>query len=256
MLTRVGDHLYQSAAYNLPCFPLQAAKSILPAECLLEGTPEGVSTWCLGSTRDVNKFLSRLLPAGTTRGAKMSSGSTKAFKSKSERVIRVVSHVLAGMEMSHVLLASGLTRLYINFTYVLADEDGEMHAPKDMNRIEIALHPDLERKTRQTILADVKKMGRKGLPLSAGWWRQLGEGKKARAVDIYSVAYDVDSLVNMEEQPTGRYYLVQWAGYRPEWEVERIYGSPGDPIMTWEPRSALLSLSVLHEWEELEEGIT
>jgi hypothetical protein len=199
MIARSGIDLYQAAAYNIPSFPLQAAEAILPAACLVHGTPAGVSTWCFDTARAVNAFLTKLLAVAKTRHGRMSAGATKALKTKSERVIRVVAHVLEGMEISHVVLASGLVRLYVNFTYVLADETGEMHAPKDTERNEIALHPDLERRTRRMILANVRVMGRRRLPLSAGWWRQLGEEKKARAVDIYSEAYDVDSLVQMED---------------------------------------------------------
>ena len=255
MIARLGDNLYQAAAYNIPSFPLHAAENILPSECLQASRVAGVSTWSFETTAHLNKFLSKLFPMATSTKSKMSAGGSKALKTKSERVIRVVAHILEGMEISHVLLANGLVRLYVNFTYVLVDETGELHAPKDATRREISLHPGLERRARAQILKDVRKMGRKGMPLSAGWWRQLGEEGKARAVDIYSIAYDVDSLVSVEERPTGRWYLVRWAGYRPEWEAERITGSVGDPVETWEPRHALIGLPSLWEWEEAEDGL-
>ena len=46
-------------------------------------------------------------------------------------------------------------------------------------------------------------------------------------------------------------YLVQWAGYSPEWEVSytRGQGPVGDPFLTWEPERNLRSTDALAAWK-------
>ena len=145
-------------------------------------------------------------------------------------------------------LARGVERLYVNLMYVLSDEDGELHPPKDPMRNEIALSPTEVSEIRAQVATDAARMGEMGLELSPGWWRQLGneeaammaeallvnvaghllpdEGKRRQAAD----SYEIHSIV--EER--GRWALVRWAGYHPSWEAWRISGAAGSPVETWE----------------------
>ena len=46
-------------------------------------------------------------------------------------------------------------------------------------------------------------------------------------------------------------YLVEWQGYRPEWEAEwrQGRGQVGDPFTTWESERALKKLAVFKAWK-------
>ena len=64
----------------------------------------------------------------------------------------------------------------------------------------------------------------------------------------------VHSILQQRNRPKSRNgvqeYLVQWAGYRPEWEVYRDgRGNVGDPISTWERESSLRKLDVFKAWK-------
>lgn len=52
-------------------------------------------------------------------------------KLPSERVVRVVSSMIAPVEISWVETKKGYDSLYVNFNFVLMDENGELHLPKD-----------------------------------------------------------------------------------------------------------------------------
>lgn len=57
--------------------------------------------------------------------------------------------------------------LFVNFNFVLADEDGEIHAPKDQDRREMILgHVRL---IRQHVVSDVQALSEKRCQLSPGW---------------------------------------------------------------------------------------
>ena len=73
----------------------------------------------------------------------MCFGASKALQAPSEPVIRVLATMMPPVEISHVVLARGVIRLQINMMFVLIDEHGEMHAPKDNERREIELQQDL-----------------------------------------------------------------------------------------------------------------
>ena len=71
----------------------------------------------------------------------------------------------------------------MNAQYVLFDNAAELHAPKDLNRHEIAMEESLIAALRVRVLQDVYQMSEKGLPLSAHWWRQLGREDLALEVE-------------------------------------------------------------------------
>jgi len=68
---------------------------------------------------------------------------------------------------------------YVNFTYALVDETGEVHPPKDANRNEITLTPQEMHEIRAQVLSDAAAFSQNDIPLSAAWLRQLGDEEKA-----------------------------------------------------------------------------
>ena len=110
------------------------------------------------------------------------AGSSRALRTASEKVIRVVATPMPELIISWVDVKA-TDRLYINFQYVLFDEAGEMHPPKDDGRREIKLDATLETSLRQQVLSDLDKMYKKGLPLAPGFLRQLGREEEALATE-------------------------------------------------------------------------
>lgn len=126
-----------------------------------------------------------------------------------------------------------------------------------------------ELEIREQVLKDVHALCEKKCQLSPGWLRQLGlndradamevllsnptmmNRRRAREDDLYPT-YEVDCILE-ERKSTGRavaWFLVRWAGYRPEWEAWRISGEIGDPIETWEPKSVIQATEAYQVWRE------
>ena len=134
--------------------------------------------------------------------------------------------------------------------YVLSDEDGEFHAPKDNKRRELEIDPKLEAECRTQVLADAATMVDRGVILSSGWFLQLGrqtssllvaaceaKGEKMVAVKlpkekkkkgVFSMSHIVEE--RQTEGKAGTWFLVEWEGYAPEWESWRINGVVGGPV--------------------------
>ena len=74
------------------------------------------------------------------------------IKPESHRFARVIATIYE-MEIAWVQ-EPDMSRMYINFNYVLSDEDGEFHKPKDSDRREIAMSPATEQLIRQRVLSD------------------------------------------------------------------------------------------------------
>jgi len=94
---------------------------------------------------------------------------TRALKTPQEKKIRVLSTIMSPLEISWAK-----ETLFLNFSFVLSDEAGELHPPKDNDRKEIAIEPAEVTAIRAQILADTKLMADWGYPLAAGFHRQLG----------------------------------------------------------------------------------
>jgi hypothetical protein len=151
---------------------------------------------------------------------------------------------------------------YINFTFALVDENGELHPPKDENRIEIALTPQEVHEIRAQVLSDALAFSAMDLPLSAAWLRQLGDETKALTTEAMlhnlvtapmpapgmrkrrADTYEIEAIV---EEQRG-WYLVRWAGYHPSWEAWRTSGVVGSPVETWEQRRVLKNTEALRAW--------
>lgn len=62
------------------------------------------------------------------------------MKLPTEKVVRVVSSMIAPVEISWVQMDIGFDNLYLNFNFVLVDEHGELHAPKDQAKHSRSMH--------------------------------------------------------------------------------------------------------------------
>lgn len=271
MINRTGENVYQSAAFSITNFPLSVLQELLPA-LLLTKDSNGTKTWSLTSAAVVASYLGPLMQEMIG----MCGGASRALKTASERWSRVLATIY-DLEISFTWTAK-VNQTHINFLYVLTDENGEMHKPKDANRVELLLAPGVETSIRQQVLSDAIVMNGLGYSLAAGWLTSMGETakaawvktlqkntlasasalpallpgeKKARKKRKHEEYFEVEKI--LEERTTGRLteYLVRWAGYEQEWEAMRMegHGQPGDPIDTWEPWLSVKDTEALEAWE-------
>ena len=271
---RTGDDVYQTLAFSLPSIPRSAVDRLLPPELVTTDTKH-TKCWEAPTVPQVRRLLMDLMSASGCDCA----GLTRALKTDSEAVIRVVAVPLPTVEIKHV--SSQRDRLHINMQYLLADETGELHWPKDENRIEIAASNDLTDALRTMIWDDLLEMSRRGYYLSPGFFRQLGEEDKALEMEAMisnvqaqrqTIAaakltlpagtkpkrqvprrYAWEARLILEEFPgRKKCFLAEWAGYEPSWERWRVegLGAPGEPLQTMEPYSNMKGTIALRDWRQ------
>lgn len=270
---RTGSNVYQMAAFNLPSFPRRLAEDFFSGGPVTTDTQSCITwRWEEEHWHHMHSFLSNLMEFQ----GEACAGQSKGLKTDSEFVCRVLATIIPPLEVSWVAMARGVTRLYINMMmYALVDHNGELHPPKDANRIEIALTPTLQALIRQQVLSDAGAMADQLHPMAPGFLRQMGRlqqamiaqarlaqqeasvpppqkgGKRRSKEPLYEVSQVLD------ERGTGanHSYLVRWAGYHPSWEAWRLadwQGQPGDPVETWERASSptLQTTQALQDWKE------
>ena len=270
--SREGTQVYQTLTYPLQSIPRRAAEQIFP-ECLVTEETPTTKKWEATTYVEACMFLPRLLSRASDFYC---AGLTRGLKTESERVIRVLAVPIPTIVFEHAM-RSGLDRLYAMLQYVLVDETGELHPPKDENRNEIALSPDLEAEVREQLFADLNLMGEKNFPLSPELWRQLENEDRALETEamldnverqrmlaaaelasappgarkraVRAERWEVDCI--LEERPSGRRrFRVRWEGYHPSWERWRVpgLGLPGEPLQTWEPLKLMRDTEALQQW--------
>ena len=136
---RSGLAIYQTACWSEANFPLDLARQLFAMASVQPSTSPGTTTWCCVNMQQVDAVFGSIFEDHH----RMCFGATKALQAPSEPVIRVLATIMPGVEISHVVLARGVMRLQINLMYVLFDEDGEMHPPKDNQRREMDLQQHL-----------------------------------------------------------------------------------------------------------------
>lgn len=284
MQPRTARNVYQSVTFTLMAFPLAVAEKLFP-ESLITRSSHSIKTWTMSSLSAVVEVLA---PVMADQDA-MVGGVTKALMTASQQWSRVIATVISAEATWMSPSNGGADRLYMNFMYVLADEAGEVHPPKDGNRRELALSESTMTQIREHILSDVALLAQKGVPLSAGWYVQLGLPAKAmevRALEANIAAlqapstssfareawggslagtsthrrarkrqadvFEVDAIVEAETIAHTRGVWVKWVGYSPDWEAWRVEGrgKPGEPLVTWEPERNLRRNEVYLQWVE------
>lgn len=277
---RTTTNVYQCVTFNLAPFPRSVAESIFP-DALLTRSSLRCKTWTMNSMASVVQVFAPLLADQTL----FVGGVSKALMTASQQWSRVIATMISA-EVSWVEPANGVDHLHMNFMYVISDETGEVHPPKDAARREIALSSSVMEAIRQRVLIDAAILAEKGVPLSAGWFCQLGQYVKAmevRALQANLAAssraalssfahaasggssaelnrlrrcnrradmFEVQSIVEAETRGRTRGMWVQWAGYSPDWEAWRVEGRGlvGQSLVTWEPEYNLRNTEAYIEW--------
>jgi hypothetical protein len=262
MIQRSGNHIYQMATFAVPNIPLEVAEKIFLSEyvTLEEGTTK---EWKLTSISAVSAVLNPIL----SQFGCCCTGGLKTFQSKSQPVVRVMAKLLPDFEASYYRTSNGLERLHLSLQYALITEHGEIAWPKDSTRREIAFSQQEEDEIREEVLAQVLELANAGVPLSPGWWRQIGQEERAAEVEAELTAprqakrakraplapkakrvkkpklrrftqesYDIESIEADKKVSTKAkvLYLVRWVG----WE---------EP--TWEPLVVLKDTEALQQWK-------
>lgn len=285
MLKRSGENLHQMVTVALPYFPRMLMEELIPTEMVVKDE-WNEKAWKLSTMSSIDSILGPILATSKY----VCSGAAKAFQTRSQPVIRLLAKLLPDVEITHYRGGGLQEKLYINTMYALVTEHGEIHWPKDENNRELKFTATRVAEVRHAVLQDLREMGQKGRPLSAPFWRQLGEEEKAKEVEqqlhanlqlrqnracsfnvrrtegsplwnrllappIYSKeTYEIDQIVAEKKSSSKakRFFLVRWAGYDPTWEQYRINGQLGDPIETWEPLSVLAGTQALVDWKALQ----
>jgi hypothetical protein len=155
MVPRLGDKVYQMMAFSIPNLPRAVLQELLPAESMPVAETAATATWSLDDTATLTATMAPILAAAC---GFVCAGSSRAHQTKSEPVMRVLAKLMPPLEISHVVLASGLERTYVNGMYALVTERGEMHWPKDNERREIEVDPEVESSLRQEVLVEVRAL--------------------------------------------------------------------------------------------------
>ena len=176
---RLGTMVYQTVCLSTENFPLELAHQTFAMASMQPSTSQGTTTWLCETMDQTNQVFGSIFEEFHDKCV----GASKPLQSPSEPVVRVVATIIEGVEISHVKLARGVERLYVNFMYVLTDEAGLVHYPKDAARNEIAMNPAQITAIRAQVATDAARMGEMGINLSAGWWRQLGNEQAAQMAE-------------------------------------------------------------------------
>ena len=274
MSNRVGKAIYQQICIAMPC-PRDAAEQLFSPNLKTDSQSAARVEWRASTMAEARELIGNLL-SGITDSA---SCLTRAVQPPSEKVVRVFSTLMPPIEVSHTVHEHGRERLHLNATYVLFNNSGDVHPPKDAHRNEMALSTELEGSLRQQVLQDVHTLSEQGVPLSAAWWRQLGREETAEQVEqglisasqraqaaaraaaalssaqaraaLRAPQFNIDRIVK-EVKTTGAakiWFLVRWEGYDVSWEAWRISGEVGDPLETWEPLRMVRQTEAYSSWQ-------
>ena len=272
---RSGDFVYQCSCFTLTNITRQMLDSILPESVVTSDAPS-MKKWSMLTVESVNLFLPGFL--STYSQGFLVAGNSRALKTVAHPWVRVLATCY---QLSLTFYdCPNSDKLMINVQYVLIDQHGELHPPKDFQRNEIALAPHVVTAIREQAMADLVCFYQTDARLSAGFLRQLGEMDAAMVVEALESNADSTStasssssagsaiqpkktfkrasmfnveMIVRDEMVAGRHgYWVQWEGYHPSWEAWRVdgWGQVGYPLVTWEPRWALKGCRALQDWQE------
>ena len=255
LVNRHGQKIYQAATFKISHFPLSLAEELFPEEPSARSDQEVV--WEYTTEIAVTRMMRGLTEAGGSQFGWYSAGATRAYKTKSERVVRVMGRVMSPVEIRLVHPQGDSAELCVSYTYCLMRHCGTLYPPKGPDCREMALDSAKDEAIRQEIFADALAMGEAGVPLSPQWWRKLGREDKAveaesemnargvkrgrkprkrlgqsaarqnRLLQLRarssSEAFDIDRIL-AERKVNGKdrmRYLVRWTGYDSTWEEYR-----------------------------------
>ena len=277
LVHRSGNKLYQVASFTLENFALSVLRSLIPVKFEDQGATQSAVSWTIPTVRAMRDILGSFMADLPN----FSAGISRGQQAPSENVIRVLATMMPPLALNWWMPHLGTGRVQVNFAYVLVQGTGDLHPPKDNQKREMALSPQLETSLRQAALDDAMAMGNLGYSLSPEWWRQLGQesraqqttamlqainnmnnnqplqsttGRKRKVKALTQAVYPIACIRGERQRERGMEYLVRWEGYHPSWEEWRpmdFAGQVGDPVETWEPAALVKNTLALQEWEEL-----
>ena len=129
---RVSSNCYQAPGYFIRGFPKAAADMIWGFYSKPAVTSSGrVFTWKVTEPEMVARMVLDL--EGCPRSF-LGWGASRLLASR-----RTIAMVIPDLEISHVTTLSGREVLYLNFSYVLFQDTGEMHFPKDADKKQVGI---------------------------------------------------------------------------------------------------------------------
>ena len=169
MVHRQGKNIYQAAAFPVPLFPRQAAIDMFGMTNVTTQT-SSCWTWKVESLAELATILGSML----NEAGKNCAGLTRALTTKSEPTARALAMLIPPFEVSVVRVARGVDRLYVNMMYMLWDQGGGFHPPKDDEKVELEYTAEEIAAFRAMILMDARQLAAQGAPLSSSWCRLIG----------------------------------------------------------------------------------
>ena len=234
--------VFQSAAYSLTMFPRQAAIDMLGRKHLTMETKE-CYTWQISTIQELSEVFGTML----NEAGKYLAGLTRAITTESEPTASALAMLIPPFEVSSYTTRAGSDRLHISLMYVVWDDGGGMHPPKDNDRREMLYNSAVVSEFRHQALVNARQLAAQGVPLSSGWCSLLGLAPDVvlqpapRQKRKRGSSWEVDCILE-ERRTSGKakaWLLVRWKGYDPDWECFRIHGKVGSSIETWEPLTNL-----------------
>ena len=186
MTARRGTSLYQNVAFDLPNFPPSLAREIFPPERLITESETTLTwRWEEGDFASMETTITHLF---NCMSANTSAGMSHALKTESEKFVRSIATMMPPLEISWVHLRRGVDRLYVNYFYVLWDQWGALHPPKDNQRREMTISDELTGNLRTRAWLDANDLSMMGCPLSPSWLRMLGRDSHATRLECITDA--------------------------------------------------------------------
>ena len=259
--SRRADLVYQNAAVKLEEFPTSLTSKIFPPALQTRDAP-GLKTWRAESMAAVESMIGTLF---TDAYPATMAGPARALISPSEQYVRKIALVIPPLEISSVPRPTGDV-LYINFLFAMVDEQGSIEWPKDEERREMLFSASEVASVRSSSFEALQTMAAARMPLSEGFWTQLGNRAMAAATARggdgrlaaapakrrrAAPAWDVEAILAERQTASGAAeYEVLWdmAGYEPWWERYRTVGAAGTPLTTWEPLKNVKMTLAYEQW--------
>ena len=168
---RTTNDCYQAPGFFLRGFPRSAAKQIWGFfEKPIKSAGKRVLTWTVDRPEMVGRMLLDL--EGCPRDFH-SCGSSRLLPGG-----RTIATVIPSLEVSHVTTQKGREVLYLSMNYVLYQDLGELHLPKNAAKEQIGLQPSELRRVMKVLLQDMTGMEELGYPLSDAF-RQMVSAQHA-----------------------------------------------------------------------------
>ena len=199
-----SNDTYLAPAFFLRTFPKEAATAIYHF-----ATPERSSngrclTWRCDQPETMPRFV---LDLDNLPKTMFGCGRSRLLRIGRDRVARTMATIIS-LEVSHVMTLAGFSVLYVNFSYVIVQDNGEMRKPKvrggTTDKVEIPLSKAEETRVRASAYFDLDSMADEEMPLSNAFLqllgrKQLNSEEEEAAREEPAPACECDSAAPTEE---------------------------------------------------------